>query len=75
MADAAVHGALVAGADHIGIGTDFDGFVWSARGMREARHYRNLTEVLSRRGFTGAELRGILGGNYLRVLGESVPGS
>jgi membrane dipeptidase len=70
MADAVVHGALVAGADHVGIGTDFDGFVWSARRMREARHYPALTEALSRRGFHEAELRGILGGNYLRVLGE-----
>ncbi|MFL5248395.1 MAG: dipeptidase [Myxococcales bacterium] len=74
MADAVVHGALVAGAEHIGIGTDFDGFVWSARGMREARHYPRLTEALSLRGFHEEELRGILGGNYLRVLGED-PGS
>jgi len=75
MGDAVVHGALVAGADHVGIGTDFDGFVWSAKRMREARHYRILTETLSRRGFTEGELRGILGGNYLRVLGESVAGA
>src|SRR5438105_5065974 len=75
MADAVVHGALVAGAEHVGIGTDFDGFVWSARRMREARHYPVLTEALSRRGFTREELRGILGGNYLRVLGESLPGA
>jgi len=74
MADAVVHGALVAGAAHVGIGTDFDGFVWSARRMREARHYPILTEALSRRGFNAEELRGILGGNYLRVLGESLPG-
>ena len=70
LADAIVHGALVAGPEHIGIGTDFDGFVWSARRIREARHYPALSEALSRRGFTAAELQGILGGNYLRVLGE-----
>jgi membrane dipeptidase len=75
MADAVVHGALVAGAEHVGIGTDFDGFVWSARRMREARHYPILTEALSRRGFNEAELHGILGGNYLRVLGESLGGT
>jgi membrane dipeptidase len=71
LADAVVHGALIAGPEHIGIGTDFDGYVWSARRIREARHYPALSEALSRRGFTAAELRGILGGNYLRVLGES----
>jgi len=66
-----VHGALVAGPEHVGIGTDFDGYVWSARHIREARHYPAITEALSRRGFSQAELRGILGGNYLRVLGEA----
>jgi len=30
-----------------------------------------VAEALSRRGFTAAELRGILGGNYLRVLAEA----
>jgi len=70
MADAIVHGALVAGAAHVGIGTDFDGWVWSAAGMSEARHYPALTERLAARGFDESELRGILGGNYLRVLGE-----
>jgi membrane dipeptidase len=71
LADAVVHGALVAGPGHVGIGTDFDGYVWSARRIREARHYPALAEALSHRGFTAAELRGILGGNYLRVLGEA----
>jgi membrane dipeptidase len=71
MADSIVHGALVAGAEHIGIGTDFDGWVHSVEGMREARRYPDLTGLLARRGFSEAELRGILGGNYLRVLGEA----
>ncbi|MFL5310594.1 MAG: dipeptidase [Myxococcales bacterium] len=71
LADAVVHGALVAGPEHVGIGTDFDGYVWSARRIREARHYPAITDALSRRGFSHAELRGILGGNYLRALGES----
>ncbi len=71
MVDAIVHGALVAGPEHIGIGTDFDGWVHSARGIREARHYPAITERLAQRGFTAAEITGILGGNYLRVLGEA----
>lgn len=71
MADAIVHGATVAGAEHVGIGTDFDGWVFSAQGIRDATCYPALTERLVRRGFTEPELRGILGGNYLRVLGES----
>jgi membrane dipeptidase len=71
MADAIVHGASVAGAAHVGIGTDFDGWVFSAQGMRDATCYPALTERLVRRGFSEPELRGILGGNYLRVLGEN----
>jgi len=71
MADAVVHGASVAGAAHVGIGTDFDGWVASANGIRDATRYPALTQALVRRGFSEPELRGILGGNYLRVLGES----
>ena len=71
MVDSIVHGALVAGPEHIGIGTDFDGWVHSARGIREARHYPAITARLWQRGFTAPEITGILGGNYLRVLGEA----
>jgi membrane dipeptidase len=71
MADSIVHAASVAGAAHVGIGTDFDGWVSSAYGIRDATRYPALTERLARRGFSEAELRGILGGNYLRVLGEA----
>lgn len=71
MADSIVHGASVVGARHVGIGTDFDGWVFSAEGIRDATKYPALTERLARRGFSEEELRGILGGNYLRVLGEA----
>ena len=74
MADAIVHGASLVGAAHVGIGTDFDGWVFSARGIRDATRYPALTEVLARRGFSESELKGILGGNYLRVLGETAAG-
>ncbi|HYS10549.1 MAG TPA: dipeptidase [Myxococcales bacterium] len=71
MADAIVHGASLVGARHVGIGTDFDGWVLSVDGIRDATRYPALTERLVRRGFSAEELRGILGGNYLRVLGEA----
>jgi membrane dipeptidase len=70
MVDTIVHGAHVAGAAHVGIGTDFDGWVPSAAGIRDATQYPVLTERLARRGFSESEIHGILGGNYLRVLGE-----
>ena len=71
MIDSIVHGALVAGPQHIGIGTDFDGWVYSARGVREALDYPDITARLVKRGFSESEIVGILGGNYLRVLGEA----
>jgi membrane dipeptidase len=71
MVDSIVHGALVAGVDHVGIGTDFDGWVYSADGISDAREYPAITERLAKRGFTASEIRAILGGNYLRVLGEA----
>ena len=70
MIDSIVHGALVAGPEHIGIGTDFDGWVYSAQGIREALDYPDITARLAQRGFSESEIVGILGGNYLRVLGE-----
>jgi microsomal dipeptidase-like Zn-dependent dipeptidase len=45
--------------------------VFSVEGIRDATRYPALTELLARRGFSEMELRGILGGNYLRVLGET----
>ena len=70
MADAIVHAALVMGPRHVGIGSDFDGWVHSVEGIRDARQYPALTAQLAGRGFDEAEIRGILGGNYLRILGE-----
>ena len=72
MADTIVHGALVAGPQHIGIGTDFDGWVHSVEGMRDSLRYPDLTALLAHRGFSESELQGILGGNYLRILGETL---
>jgi membrane dipeptidase len=71
MIDSIVHAALVAGAGHVGIGTDFDGWVYSAEGIRDARDYPAVTATLAQRGFSESEIAGVLGGNYLRVLGEA----
>ncbi len=70
--DTLVHAASVAGTNHVGIGTDFDGMVWSAAGVRDASCYPSLTTGLRARGFTDNEVRAIMGGNYLRVLREAV---
>jgi membrane dipeptidase len=60
------HAVKVAGIDHVGIGTDFDGgggFV----GFNDHSEAANVTEELVRRGYSEADIRKIWGGNLLRV--------
>ena len=65
--DHLVHAVEVAGIDHVGIGTDFDGG-GGVEGLRDAADYPNLTRALVARGFAAPDLARIWGGNLLRVL-------
>lgn len=62
-----VHAAEVAGVDHVGVGSDFDGVPALPQGMPNAAHLPALTEGLIDRGFSDEEIEKILGGNFLRV--------
>jgi membrane dipeptidase len=62
------HVAKVAGIDHVGIGTDFDGFGILPEGLRTAADLPTIYSALAQRGYTNAELRKILGENLLRVM-------
>jgi membrane dipeptidase len=64
------HAALIAGADHVGIGSDFDGAFMPA-GMEDASNFPRLTEGLLRRGYGEGDIRKILGENTLRVMAEA----
>lgn len=64
------HVAQVAGIDHIGIGSDFDGFSMLPEGIRSAADLPRLTTALMARGYTGEQLRKLLGGNLLRVFAD-----
>lgn len=59
------HAVQVAGIDHVGIGSDFDG---GGTLLRDATEFPCLTEGLLRRGYREAELQKILGRNLLRLL-------
>ncbi|HSZ18809.1 MAG TPA: dipeptidase [Candidatus Acidoferrum sp.] len=61
------HAASIAGADHVGIGSDFDGAFMPA-GMEDASKFPSLTEGLLGRGYADADIRKILGENTLRVM-------
>ncbi len=61
------HAVKVAGADHVGLGSDFDGAAMPA-GMEDVARLPKITEELLRRGYTEPEIKGILGENLLRLM-------
>ena len=60
--------AELVGAEHLMIGTDMDGYTWLPRGIRDAGDLPKITAGLLERGFSEKEVKGILGGNFLRIL-------
>jgi len=65
--DHIVHAADVAGVDHVGIGSDFDGVPALPRGLQTAASLPALTARLLARGMHEDEVEKILGANFLRV--------
>jgi membrane dipeptidase len=62
------HIAKVAGVDHVGLGSDFDGVSGATpQGMDSAADLPKITQALLDRGYSAEEIRKILGGNLLRV--------
>jgi membrane dipeptidase len=64
------HVAQVAGIDHVGLGSDFDGFPILPQGLNSAADLPKITIALMERGHTAEQLKKLLGGNLLRVFGE-----
>jgi membrane dipeptidase len=64
------HVAQIAGIDHVGLGSDFDGFPILPEGLQSAADLPRITAALYARGYTAEQLRKLLGGNLLRVFGE-----
>jgi membrane dipeptidase len=58
----------VAGIDHIGIGSDFDGIEAVVEGLEDVSTYPALSAELFRRGYSDADVTKIIGGNVLRVM-------
>ena len=69
LVDHIEHIARVAGIDHVGLGSDFDGISAVPRGVETCERLPNLTARLLERGFGESDVRKILGENFLRVLG------
>ncbi len=63
------HIAKVAGVDHVGLGSDFDGVSGALpAGMNSAADLPKVTQALLDRGYSDQDIRKILGGNLLRVM-------
>lgn len=68
VADHIEHIIKIAGIDHVGLGSDYDGIGAVPRQLEDVSCYPYLTQVLLDRGHSAADIHKILGGNVLRVL-------
>ncbi|MFL5619798.1 MAG: dipeptidase [Gemmatimonadaceae bacterium] len=62
------HIARVAGVDHVGIGSDFDGVSALPMGMEDVSRLPRIAQALLDRGYSEQDVKNILGGNMLRVM-------
>jgi membrane dipeptidase len=61
------HAVKLVGADHVGLGSDFDG-ANMPYGMEDASHLPQITDALLKKGYSESDVEKILGGNTLRVM-------
>jgi membrane dipeptidase len=66
------HVVKVAGIDHVGIGSDFDGIPDVPKGLEDASKMPALVAALLKHGYSEADVRKIMGGNSLRVMKEVI---
>jgi membrane dipeptidase len=71
VADHLDHVRQVAGPDHVGIGSDFDGFDHPPVGLEDVSRFPYLFAELIRRGWSDDDLRKLAGRNVLRVLRQA----
>jgi membrane dipeptidase len=62
-----VHAVTIAGIDHVGLGSDFDGATMPL-GMEDVSKLPKITEALLKKGYSESDVEKILGGNILRVM-------
>jgi membrane dipeptidase len=68
VADHIDHVRKVAGIDHVGLGSDFDGVETLPAGLEDVSRYPALTAELLRRGYSDGDVKKITGRNILRVM-------
>jgi membrane dipeptidase len=58
----------LAGAEYVGLGSDFDGITITPKQLDDVTSYPLITQALVERGYSKKDITKILGGNLLRVL-------
>ena len=71
VADHIDHIRKIAGVDHVGIGSDFDGITETVVGLEDVSKFPAVFAELARRGWSDADLAKLASGNVLRVLAEA----
>lgn len=64
------HAVKIAGVDHVGLGSDYDGSDMPL-GMEDVTHLPQITQALLDRGYSDSDIKKILGENTLRVFAEA----
>jgi membrane dipeptidase len=68
--DHLVHAVEVAGVEHVGLGSDYDGIQRTPQGLEDASRYLALADGLAARGLGEEDVLKVLGGNFERVYAE-----
>ncbi len=62
------HAVQLVGAEHVGLGSDFDGIEVAPEGLRDISAYPAVSSALRAKGYSEDDIAGIMGGNFLRLL-------
>ncbi len=65
------HIVKIAGIDHVGIGSDYDGVTKLPAQLEDVSTYPYITQELLNRGYKPDDIRKILGGNLLRAMRQA----
>ncbi|GGK68346.1 dipeptidase [Rufibacter glacialis] len=67
------HVVKLAGVDHVGLGSDYDGISSAPAGLEDVSTYPLITKALLERGYKKKDIEKILGGNFIRVWEANEP--
>lgn len=72
IADHIDHAVSLAGIEHVGIGSDFDGILIPPKGLEDISRMGLLWEELSRRGYSQSQIKRLSGGNLMAVFNRVI---